>query len=107
MFEPPGPSPGGRPGWPAASRTTARSFGEYLQSRRYHYGRGSRGAWSFIAFARGDGRLPDARKWQDLHDYLCEIGATEELIEGARIAWRSFGAYRSHARRRRAAAEVG
>jgi hypothetical protein len=105
MFEPLGTSAGARLGWPSSSRPSTQSFGDYLQSRRYDYGRGSRSAWSFIAFARGVGQLPDARRWQELHQYLCEIGATEELIEGARTVWRSFGAYRAHARRRAAAEE--
>ena len=107
MFEAVGRSTAGRLGWPSATRPPVQSFGEYLQSRRYHYGRGSAGAWDFIAFARGDRQVPDAERWQELRDYLRERRATPELIEGARTVWRSFGAYRCHARRRRAAAEQG
>ena len=107
MFDPIAPSEGARPGWPAVPNPAAQSFREYLEARRYDYGRGSAAAWAFIAFARGDRELPDVRAWRELNEYLVDVAARLELIDGARTAWRSFNAHRSHARRRRNKGSLG
>lgn len=74
------------------------SFRDYVMVRKYDYGRGSPGAWQFIAQARGDDGFPDARSWRDLQTYLESRGASGELLKSARSVWRSFAAQRSRRR---------
>jgi hypothetical protein len=82
-----------RPGGPCAS------FREYVDGRKYDFGRGSAAAWNFIALARGDRHLPDARSWRELEAYLEAAGLPDAQVAAARSVWRSFTAYRSRVRR--------
>ncbi|WP_129794292.1 hypothetical protein [Sphingosinicella sp. CPCC 101087] len=75
------------------------SFREYVDARKYDFGRGSAAAWNFIALARGDRNLPDARSWRELEAYLQTAGLPEAQVAAARSVWRSFTAYRSRVRR--------
>ncbi len=75
------------------------SFTDYVKTRRYDFGRGTRAAWQFIAFARGDAAFPEPGGWRDIEDYLRRLGSDEYLIQGARSVWRSYTARRSRARK--------
>ena len=87
---------------PGPAPTTGDSFRDYVMTRKYDFGRGSRDGWRFIAFARGARDFPDARSWRELEAYVERRGLAEEFANPARSVWRSFTAYRS--RNRRAAA---
>ena len=82
--------------WPPAPA----GFRQYVDARKYDFGRGSAAAWKFIAAARGDGGLPDARSWRELETYLRSVGSPDEQLAAARSVWRSFTAHRSRVRRR-------
>ena len=80
-------------------RARPAGFRDYVHRRRYDFGRGSAAAWSFIALARGDRGLPDAKSWRELEAYLKGAGAPEAQLAAARSVWRSFTAHRSRAAR--------
>lgn len=71
------------------------SFREYVEARKYDYGRGSAAARTFIAFARGDRAFPEISCWRELAASLEASQVGGGLLEGARSAWRSFTAFRS------------
>jgi len=75
------------------------SFRDYVDARKYDFGRGSAAAWSFIAVARGDRSLPDVKSWRELEAYLRSVGSPDDRVAAARSVWRSFTAHRSRARR--------
>ena len=84
--------------WTPPPLAPAASFRDYVLARKYDYGRGSAGAWRFIAEARGDRDFPDARNWRELQAYLERRGASADLVKAARSVWRSFTVHRSRAR---------
>lgn len=86
--------------WPVPTARTAGSFRDYVLARPYDYGRGSPGAWRFIAELRGERDLPDARSWAELRAYLEARQASGETLRAARSVWRSFTARRSRLRAR-------
>ena len=86
---------------PPPSHGARQGFRAYIATRKYDYGRGSAAAWRFISQARGDPAFPEIESWPELAAYLHSNGASGEIVLGARSAWRSFIARRSHARRSR------
>ena len=83
-----------------ARRGPTAGFRDYVDARKYDFGRGSAAAWSFIAHARGDSGLPDAKSWRELESYLRQSGSPDDRVAAARSVWRSFTAHRSRVRRR-------
>ena len=78
-----------------AIRQRSISFRQYVRSRRYSYGRGSKSSWQFIARALGDPQLPDAHCWQELLAYLQQAGDDAEMQKAGRVVWRSYLAHLS------------
>jgi hypothetical protein len=76
-------------------------FKEYVTTRKYGFGRGSRESWAFIAQARGDPNLPDATSWPELRDYLQKAGASPDTLVAARKVWSSYLCQRSRKSARR------
>jgi hypothetical protein len=68
------------------------SFRAYIRGRRYGSGRGSKEGWQFVIRALGDPCLPDAKRWDELCDYLRERGDDADSIRGARAVWSSYTA---------------
>lgn len=66
------------------------SFKQYVFTRKYGFGRGSRESWEFITRARGDARFPDAKSWPELRAYLMSCGMPEEMVRAARRVWGSY-----------------
>lgn len=66
------------------------SFLQYLLTRRYHGGRGSDAGWTFVAYALGDAKLPDATSWHELRAYLVQCGGGPPMIDAAKIVWGSY-----------------
>ena len=87
------------PGWKPAAKLAPVSFRDYVDGRRYDFGRGRAASWAFIAHARGDAAFPDVRSWAELRRHLEDAKAEPELVRGAQSVWRSFIAYRSVRRR--------
>jgi hypothetical protein len=86
--------------FPAGPRPQAAgTFRDYVMTRKYDFGRGSRDAWRFIAFARGDRDFPDPASWRELEAYVRRSGLADEFAGPARAVWRSFIAHRSRIRR--------
>jgi hypothetical protein len=68
------------------------SFQAYIRGRRYGSGRGSEEGWQFVIRALGDPCLPDAKRWDELCDYLQECGDDAKSIRAARAVWSSYTA---------------
>ena len=66
------------------------SFHDYIRTRRYQFGRGSRDGWMFVARALGDPDLPDAASWPELRAYLQRCGDDPGAVRAARVVWNSY-----------------
>lgn len=91
------------PGWTLPGRQPPASFRDYVERRRYDFGRGRADSWAFIARMRGDADFPDIRSWTELRRHLEAAKVEPELVRAAQSVWRSFTAYRSVRRRGSAA----
>ena len=65
------------------------SFLNYINTRRYNFGRGAESSWAFIAAARGDPDFPDTRSWRELRDYLIDAGM-DDMLDSASVVWRTY-----------------
>lgn len=75
------------------------SFHDYIQTRCYHYGRGSKAGWDFVARALGDACLLDATTWTELRAYLERCGDNASSIRAAQVVWNSYLALLTKQRR--------
>jgi hypothetical protein len=66
------------------------SFHDYIVRRRYSSGRGSKAGWQFVIRALGDPHVPNARRWDELHEYLRRRGEDACSIRAARAVWSSY-----------------
>jgi hypothetical protein len=75
------------------------SFHDYIRTRRFHHGRGSKAGWLFVIRALGDGDLPDASSWQELRTYLERKWGDPAETEAARVVWNSYLSWLTKKRR--------
>jgi hypothetical protein len=61
-------------------------FREFLKSQRPDDWLDRR----FIGHALGDGRLPDAKSWEQLEAYLHEHEAGPEALRAAKYVWKQY-----------------
>jgi hypothetical protein len=64
------------------------TFLEYVKARRVT----DNPAGDFVADARTDRRMPDAKSWDHLHTYLVTRGAIPDAIKAAKVVWRGYQA---------------
>lgn len=76
------------------------SFKQYVFTRKYGFGRGSKESWAFITEARGDADFPEVNSWAELRSYLMGSGMPEEMIGAAKIVWGSYQSRRDRLRKR-------
>lgn len=76
------------------------SFRQYVFTRKYGFGRGSKESWAFITEARGDAGFPDVSSWVELRSYLIASGMPEEMVTAARIVWGSYQSRRDRLKKR-------
>ena len=87
------------PAGPRLAAAAVGTFRDYVMTRKYDFGRGSRASWRFIAFARGARDFPDPTSWRELEAYVQRSGLADEFAGPARAVWRSFTVHRSRRRR--------
>ena len=75
------------------------SFRQYVFTRKYGFGRGSKASWAFITHARGDRGFPDAKTWAELRDYLTSSAMPEDMIGAAKVVWGSYQSRRDRLRK--------
>jgi hypothetical protein len=66
------------------------SFRDYIRTRRYQFGRGSKAGWLFVARALGDANLPDATSWPELRAYLTQSWEDPAAVDAAQVVWNSY-----------------
>jgi hypothetical protein len=64
------------------------TFLEYVKARQI----ADNAAGDFVAEARADRRIPDAKSWDHLHTYLVTRGAIPDAIKAAKVVWRGYQA---------------
>jgi hypothetical protein len=78
---------------------TRGSFLDYIRTRRFHHGRGSKAGWLFVVRALGDDALPDASTWQELRTYLQQRWGDPAAIDAAQVVWNSYLSWLTKKRR--------
>jgi len=76
-------SPASAPG-PLRHGPARGTFHAYVHTRSYAHGRGTREAWSFIAFARGAEAFPQISRWSELAEWLEGQTAVDNVADASR-----------------------
>lgn len=70
---------------------SALTFRQYLKDRKVT----DTAAGDFVADAKADRTMPDAKSWSELESYLVRRSAIPDAIAAAKVVWRGYLAKRN------------